>query len=219
MSENPFEEFDKNPGNNSLTHRPLTSCATMLEAVKAFHDRNQFIVGTGTREDLLLRLALLQGELGELAETVTKSSKGSQHGFSPSDWTAMQNEWGDVLYLLIGWAVELGWNADTIAEIFQRTHQKNLSRAPRHTALARTAPEPPTTGISGDTHRIGPLTRGLLFLSLTKKTQNAIKKMIINDSKCHIKTARVGYTRTGPVQLYESGALDFQAFGTRTFPA
>ncbi len=115
----------------------------MLEAVEAFHRRNQFIVGTGTREDLLLRLALLQGELGELAETVTKSSKGSKHGFSDADWTAMQNEWGDVLYLLIGWAVELGWDAATISQIFERTHQKNLSRAPRHTALARTAPEPP----------------------------------------------------------------------------
>ncbi|SMC07989.1 MazG nucleotide pyrophosphohydrolase domain-containing protein [Sulfobacillus thermosulfidooxidans DSM 9293] len=126
-------------------HDSNISLNMLLNAVRTFHHLNHFVVGTGNRNDLLLRLALLIQEIGELSETVTKSSKGANHGFTDADWTAMQNEWGDVLYLMIGWAVEMGWDADTIAEIFQRTHQKNLSRAPRHTALARTSPEPPTT--------------------------------------------------------------------------
>ncbi|POB12222.1 MazG nucleotide pyrophosphohydrolase domain-containing protein [Sulfobacillus sp. hq2] len=140
MSENPSEDFAKKPLDDSLIHKPFASCAAILHAVEAFHRRNQFIVGTGTREDLLLRLALLQGELGELAETVTKSAKGPHHGFMESEWIAMQNEWGDVLYLMLGWAIELGWDASTLHQIFARTHQKNLSRPPRHTALARPNP-------------------------------------------------------------------------------
>lgn len=126
-------------------HDSNISLNMLLNAVRTFHHLNHFFVGTGNRDDLLLRLALLIQEIGELAETVTKSRTGPNHGFSSEDYVNMQNEWGDVLYLLVGWAVELGWDATEIRQIFERTHQKNLSRAPRHTALARTSPEPPTT--------------------------------------------------------------------------
>ncbi len=116
---------------------PDLSCHTLLSAVTTFHRQNHFVVGTGTRADLLLRLALMQGELGELAEVVTKSPSGDQHGFTEEDWQHLQEEWTDVLYLLLGWAVELGWTVEDIAAMFERVHQKNMRRAPRHTTLAR----------------------------------------------------------------------------------
>ena len=113
-----------------------TTVSMLLRAVQEFHRVNHFTMGTGTRQDLLLRLALLQEELGELASVVTKSPTGAEHGFEATDWLHLQEEWADVLYLLLGMAVELGWSAENMGVIFQRVHHKNMSRAPRHTALA-----------------------------------------------------------------------------------
>lgn len=108
----------------------------LLAKVKEFHTVNHFPVGTGTRDDLLLRLALLQEECGELAAIVTKSPTGSQHGFDTMDWSHLQEEWADILYVLLGWAIELGWSAEEVSAMFSRVHHKNVSRLPRHTSLA-----------------------------------------------------------------------------------
>ena len=109
-------------------------------AVRAFHQRNDFPVGEGTREGLLLRLALLQEELGEVASVITKSPPGTDHtGFALEDWNHLTEELSDVLYLWLGTAVHCGWTADEVATVFAQVHAKNMSRAPRHTALQNTA--------------------------------------------------------------------------------
>lgn len=113
-----------------------TTVSMLLRAVQEFHQVNHFQVNTGARQDLLLRLALLQEELGELASVVTKSPPGAEHGFEVVDWEHLKEEWTDILYLLLGWAVEIGWSAEEVGAMFQRVHHKNMSRAPRHTALA-----------------------------------------------------------------------------------
>jgi len=122
---------------------PSRSLDALLDAVKAFHERHQFVVGTGQRSDFLLRLAMLQEELGELSSIVTKSDRGPNHGFSAVDWWHLQEEWADVLYLLLGWAVESGWTANDVAAIFERVHAKNMNRKPRHTALMASDEETP----------------------------------------------------------------------------
>lgn len=113
-----------------------TYCQKDLSAVQTFHERNGLAVGTGTRQDLLLRLALLQEELGELASVVTKAPIGPQHGFLEPDWLHLQEKWTDVWSLLLGWAVEMGWSESDINAMFDRVHDKTMSRPLRHTVLA-----------------------------------------------------------------------------------
>ncbi|AEJ40916.1 hypothetical protein TPY_2756 [Sulfobacillus acidophilus TPY] len=111
--------------------------AELLAAVRTFHALNGLILDTGTRQDLLLRLALLQGEVGEIAAVVTKSPIGPHHGFTEADVQRLQEEWADILYVMLGWAVEMGWTVADIQAAFDRVHHKNIYRGSRHTALMR----------------------------------------------------------------------------------
>lgn len=120
------------------------SLTNMLAKVQEFHKVNKFAIGTGTRQDLLLRVTLLLEELGELASVVTKSPPGNEHGFEVTDWEHLKEEWTDILYLLLGTAIEVGWSSEEVSAMFHRVHHKNMSRLPRHTTLARTPTEPPS---------------------------------------------------------------------------
>ena len=105
-------------------------------AVRTFHAQNAFPLNTGTREGLLLRLAMMQEELGEVAAVVTKSPIGPDHtGFAAADWAHFTEELTDLLYLWLGTAVHCGWTPDAIEEAFRRVHMKNMGRTPRHTPL------------------------------------------------------------------------------------
>lgn len=113
-------------------------------AVADFHERHHFPVGTGTRDALLLRLALLQEELGEVAAVVTKAPRGPDHtGFTQHDWDRFTEELMDVFYLWIGTAVHCGWTPEEIAATFARVHAKNLGRMPRHTTLQTSPSDAP----------------------------------------------------------------------------
>ncbi|WP_053958052.1 nucleoside triphosphate pyrophosphohydrolase family protein [Sulfobacillus thermosulfidooxidans] len=115
---------------------PNMTITDAYHAVETFHAQNGFPITTGTRHDLLLRLALMQEELGEIASVVTKAPRGTDHtGFTQTDWDHLTEELTDLLYLWIGTAVHCGWTPTEIAQRFHDVHHKNMGRAPRHTAL------------------------------------------------------------------------------------
>ncbi|WP_053958357.1 nucleoside triphosphate pyrophosphohydrolase family protein [Sulfobacillus thermosulfidooxidans] len=114
---------------------PMT-ISDAYNAVQTFHARHGFPVATGTRDELLLRLALMQEELGEIASVVTKAPRGADHtGFTQADWEHLTEELTDLLYLWLGTAVHCGWTPEEISQKFHAVHHKNMGRAPRHTAL------------------------------------------------------------------------------------
>lgn len=69
------------------------SFASMLEAVRAFHDKHGFNEGGG--EDLAYRVALMVEELGEISACVTKGR----------DLDCLSEECADLLILLLGTAI------------------------------------------------------------------------------------------------------------------
>jgi len=112
------------------------------QAVETFHQQFDYPIGTGTRQDLLFRLALMQEELGEISAVVTKSPTGTtRKDFTQSDWDHFTEEMIDLLYVWIGTSVELGWSSDEIAQAFRAKHQINLHRLPRH-LIDRRSPTP-----------------------------------------------------------------------------
>lgn len=76
----------------------------MMEQVRLFHDKNQFDENGG--HEPLYRLALMQEELGEISECITKGKSQSE----------LAEEHADLLILLLGNA--LAFNID-IAQAFQ----------------------------------------------------------------------------------------------------
>jgi len=96
--------------------RPRTLFAEMLEAVEIFHRKNGFPIGDGDRETLYRHQALLTEELGEISAAITKG-KGD-----------LTEEHADVLVLVLGTAVAMGWNLE---EVFWRKIDKIMRREGR----------------------------------------------------------------------------------------
>jgi len=85
----------------------------LIERVKAFHSKHGYDINTGNKSIMSLRIGLMIEELGEIHACVSKGLGG------------IEEEHADLLYLLLGNCVTLGFDLE---EAFLKKHETNMKR-------------------------------------------------------------------------------------------
>lgn len=94
----------------------------MIAFVRQFHEKHGYHVGDGDKGLMSLRVGLMIEELGEIHECISKGKDG------------IEEEHADLLYLLIGNAVSLGFDLEAA---FRAKHIVNMQREARTTAVGK----------------------------------------------------------------------------------
>lgn len=85
----------------------------LIEMVRAFHSKHGYDIDTGNKSVMSLRVGLMIEELGEIHACISKGLDG------------IEEEHADLLYLLLGNCVTLGFDLE---EAFLRKHEVNMKR-------------------------------------------------------------------------------------------
>lgn len=92
----------------------------MVSSVRQFHVKHGYHVGDGDKSVMSLRVGLMIEELGEIHECISKGKDG------------IEEEHADLLYLLIGDAVSLGFDLESA---FLDKHLVNMQRESKKTPV------------------------------------------------------------------------------------
>jgi predicted HAD superfamily Cof-like phosphohydrolase len=100
-----------------MKSRRIKRAMSKYDDVKKFHETYKMAVGTSDITDdarMQMRMDLVTEEVDELKES-----------WETNDEAGMLDALGDLCYVAIGWAVEMGWDFD---EAWRRIQESNMSK-------------------------------------------------------------------------------------------